>query len=92
MFIEIVADRDARHFVESDGPLLVSYVQASLMARRLAGKLPHVKEWEAAVRCQMALATKLRLAPHARMDAHSKALQEQTQLSYYDRMRLGDDR
>jgi hypothetical protein len=37
LFDQIVKACDPRHFVESDGPLLVSYVQATLMSRQTAG-------------------------------------------------------
>ncbi len=65
LFREIVTSTDARHFIKADTPLLVSFVQATLMARR-AVRGP-VDTWEKACRVQMALATKLRLSPQTRI-------------------------
>jgi hypothetical protein len=58
--------------VQSDLPLLVSYVQATLLARRaataLAKDISMIAIWEKATRMQATLATRLRLAPQARSD------------------------
>jgi hypothetical protein len=71
LFAEVVGAVDPRHFVKSDMPLLVSYIQATIVARRLTpkGARPDPKvvtSWERAVRVQATLATRLRLAPQSR--------------------------
>jgi hypothetical protein len=53
-------------------PLLVSFVQATLLARRTV-RDPDVTNWEKAARVQMALATKLRLSPQSRLDPKTVA-------------------
>jgi hypothetical protein len=68
LFLELVNACSPRHFVESDKPLLVSFVQSTLLARSSAGKAMLIGTWEKAVRVQATLATRLRLAPQARMD------------------------
>jgi hypothetical protein len=68
LFQQVVNACAAKHFVETDGPLLVSYVQATLMAHAMARDPDAVAAWVQAVRTQMALATKLRLSPQARTD------------------------
>jgi hypothetical protein len=68
LFRQVVSACAPRHFVETDGPLLVSYVQATLMAHATARDPGAVEAWAKAVRMQMALATKLRLSPQARTD------------------------
>jgi hypothetical protein len=59
-------------FVASDVPLQVSYVQATLLAQRMAKSFsthaPALKTWEVAVKAQALLATRLRLAPQSRVD------------------------
>jgi hypothetical protein len=69
LFNELVASVDPRHFVTSDVPLLVSFIQSTLLSRRAAVKMEKnidwIKPWEAATRMQ-SLATRLRLAPQAR--------------------------
>ncbi|MGB9394444.1 MAG: hypothetical protein WCB32_06625 [Pseudolabrys sp.] len=68
LFTELVAACDARHFVESDLPLLVSYVQATLLSRSTARDPDKIAIWEKATRMQATLATRLRLAPQSRTD------------------------
>ncbi len=79
MFVELVDACDARHFVASDLPLLVSYVQATLLARSAARDPDRVGVWEKAVRCQATLATRLRLAPQARIDPKTVGRRQQPQ-------------
>ena len=55
LFDQIVAACDARHFVQSDLPLLVSYVQATLMAHDAARDPGKLTAWEKATRLQMSL-------------------------------------
>ena len=77
LFRELVAACAPDHFVHSDMPLLVSFVQATLLSRAAATAL--VKDvamigiWEKAVRMQATLATRLRLAPQARTDPKTLA-------------------
>ena len=66
MFCEIVGANDSRALVKSDVPLLISFVQMSLLARTSA-RANNVTVFEKAVRMQAALATKLRLTPSARI-------------------------
>src|SRR4029079_15810857 len=63
LFDQITGACDARHFVESDLPLLVSFVQATLMARNSANAPSRILLWQKAVRMQAILATRLRLSP-----------------------------
>jgi hypothetical protein len=91
LFNEIVLTTDPRHFVRSDLPLLISYVQATLLSRRTVAKLGTnptlINVWEKATRVAAMLATRLRLAPQART-SHATAARHAsaTPLSYYDRM------
>jgi len=78
LFSEIVNGTDARHFVEADTPLIVSFVKATLLAR----DAPDLSDeafaaWEKAVRVQAMLATKLRLSPQTRLDAKTAKRHEQ---------------
>ena len=68
LFDELVGACDPRHFVESDLPLLASYVQATLIARDAAHAPSKIVLWEKAVRMQATLATRLRLSPQGRID------------------------
>jgi hypothetical protein len=72
LFTEIVADCHPKHFVKSDLPLLVSFIQSTLISRSAATKLARDPEylmlWQTATRMQATLATRLRLAPQARTD------------------------
>jgi hypothetical protein len=76
LFAALVNACDPRHFVEADLPLLVSFVQATLMARNWANAPSKVTIWEKAVRVQAMLATRLRLAPQARTDPKTLARQQ----------------
>ena len=66
-FNELIANCDPRHFVKSDLPLLVSFVQITVMARRTAKRPGLLAAFERAVKLQATLATRLRLAPQARL-------------------------
>lgn len=74
LFDEIVSARDTRGLVRSDLPLLVSYIQASVIARN-AARGGDVGAFEKAARIQCALATKLRLTPHSRITARTAGRQ-----------------
>ena len=76
-FCELIAAVDTRHFVESDLPLIVSYTQATLMARSAARDPEQIAIWEKSARMQAMLATRLRLAPQARADAKTIARRQQ---------------
>ena len=76
LFDELVRSSDPQHFVPSDKPLLVSFVQATLLARSLASTAAKpskpdptvIGSWEKVTRVMAMLATRLRLAPQARND------------------------
>jgi len=72
LFVELVQACSPKHFVPSDLPLVVSYVQATLLSRRAvtsAATAPAMLAlWEKATRMQATLATRLRLSPQARTD------------------------
>jgi hypothetical protein len=77
LFEELVTACDPKHFRKGDTPLLVSLVQAMLMAHRLGRNPNKVAEWEKAVRVMAMLATKLRMTPQARTDPKTIAHQRQ---------------
>jgi hypothetical protein len=68
LFSELIAACDPRHFVESDLPLLTSFVQATVLAQMTANDPTKIETWALTVRLQAMLATRLRLAPQARTD------------------------
>jgi phage terminase small subunit len=77
VFADIVAACRAKHFTPADEPLLVSYVQATVLARASIKKARKDRGalacWEKATRMQAVLATKLRLAPQSRLDQKAVA-------------------
>ena len=79
LFAELVVGCSPKHFVASDLPLLVSFVQATLLARCTARDPSKIAVWEKAVRVQATLATRLRLAPQARTDPKTIARQQAAQ-------------
>ena len=68
VFDDMIASVDRRHFVESDTPLLVSYVQATIMACQAARSPLQIGLFERAVKVQVMLARSLRLSPRTRID------------------------
>ena len=60
LFVELINACSPQHFVQSDLPLLVSYVQATQLARSMARDPEKIAVWEKAVRMQATLATRLR--------------------------------
>ena len=68
LFVELINACSPQHFVQSDLPLLVSFVQSTLLTRDTARDPSKVAIWEKAVRVQATLATRLRLAPQARTE------------------------
>jgi hypothetical protein len=73
LFTTLVNACDPRHFIEGDLPILVSFVQATLMVRQLAYNANKISEWDKVVRAQMALARSLRLTVHTRLDPETVA-------------------
>jgi hypothetical protein len=67
LFSRIVNASEARHFRSNEVELLVSYVQTVLWVRD-AVRRKEIVEWEKAVRVQLSLAMRLRLAPSTRLD------------------------
>jgi hypothetical protein len=68
LFSELVGACDASHFRESDLPLLISYVQSTMISRAAAHDPDRIVLWEKATRMQATLATRLRLSPQSRID------------------------
>ncbi len=72
LFTEIVEACSPRHFVKSDVPLLVSYVQSTLLSRSAvksaAQDLKMLALWEKSTRMQATLANRLRLSVASRAD------------------------
>ena len=68
LFTEVIGACDVSHFRKSDEPLLVAFVQATLMSREAAHDPSKILVWEKVTRMQATLATRLRLAPQSRLD------------------------
>jgi hypothetical protein len=68
LFNEIVGACDSAHFRVSDLPLVVSFVQSTLISRAAAHDPDKIALWEKATRMQATLATRLRLSPQSRTD------------------------
>src|SRR5512132_1046298 len=73
LFDFIVDTSPPQHFRDGDQPLLLSYVQACLMARDAAKTPAKIAIFERVVRLQATLATKLRLSPQTRLDPKTLA-------------------
>lgn len=69
MFDEVAAT--APHLTAIDVPILASFAQAVLLARKLAHE--NVEAWDKAVRCQLHLGRALRLVASARVHPISTA-------------------
>jgi hypothetical protein len=80
LFDEIVGSCSPKHFTLSDRSLLVTYVQATLIAQQASQKAAtdpkELARWEKACRVQATLATRLRLSPQARSDPKSVLRQQ----------------
>lgn len=80
LFTELVEACAPTHFVKSDLPLLVSFIQATLLVRRAATGMVDdpdlIAVFEKSVKLQATLATRLRLAPQSRLDPKSVARQQ----------------
>lgn len=81
LFIELVNSTNVSHFRGSDVSLLVLYVQALLMARKLGRDPKKIVEWEKSARTTAMLATKLRLTPQSRADAKTIGRMQQPDLA-----------
>jgi hypothetical protein len=79
IFIDLVNACDAKHFRQSDLPLLVRYVEAAALSDQAAQELRQgavvngkVSPWltvqEKSVRTMVALSMRLRLSPQSRID------------------------
>lgn len=83
LFVEIVKACGPRHFVQSDLPLLVTYVQATLLSRRAVANVGKdaaaLALWEKTTRMQATLATRLRLSPQSRTDPKTLGRQQAAQ-------------
>jgi hypothetical protein len=76
LFGELVDACDASHFRESDLPLLISYIQATLISRGAAHDPDRIALWKKATRMQATLATRLRLSPQSRVDPKTLGRQQ----------------
>ena len=76
MFVEFTVSCSAQHFRRSDIPLMVSYIEATLLARDSARDPDRIATWEKAIKLQCSLATRLRLTPSARSDPKTVARRE----------------
>ena len=70
IFRQVVASCEANHFRKSDIPILTAFATATHLSRFYADRIGEsegaFKQWEAASRLQISLATKLRITPQAR--------------------------
>jgi hypothetical protein len=80
LFVQIVESCSPKHFAPSDEPLLISFVQSTLLSRQAIKKAATdasaLATWEKATRMQATLATRLRLAPQSRLDTKAAARQQ----------------
>ncbi len=80
LFVQITKACSPKHFVPSDLPILISFVQCTLLSRQAiktaARDAAALTTWEKSVRLQATLATRLRLAPQSRFDAKTNARQQ----------------
>jgi hypothetical protein len=80
LFVDLVESCAPSHFVKSDLPLLVSFVQATLLVRRAATGMVDdpglIAVFEKSVKLQATLATRLRLAPQSRIDPKTLGRQQ----------------
>jgi hypothetical protein len=77
LFEQVVNATDPGHFRKGDVPMLIAFVQASLLSRALGRDSSQIKEWERATRTLASLATRLRLTPHSRTRPETIARQQQ---------------
>jgi hypothetical protein len=93
LFRELVASCSANHFVLSDRPLLIAYVQTVLASRHRAKASRRdpklLAMWEKTVRMLAVLASRLKLAPSARPRHEANSRVQGVRASVYDMMREG---
>jgi len=99
IFVDLVTACPARHFQQSDMPLLIRYVETAALADQAAehirsegavvgGRLsPWVTAQEKAIRALTALSMRLRLSPQARQPNNPS---RKSPVSYYERMTVDD--
>lgn len=95
-FAKVVGSAPRGHFVQADDELILSYVQATLAARRYQKALSDdpktMRLFAQACRTQGQLAARLRLAPVTRTTAKQTCRRQGAPLlSFYDTMGLNDD-
>ena len=74
LFNELVGSCPPDQFLEkSDAPLLIAYVQAAVISQATAHDPDKIAIWEKSTRMLATLATRLRLAPQARVDPKTLA-------------------
>src|SRR5262245_38260510 len=94
LFRLIVGQCAADHFVPSDGPLALAYMQPVLLSRSAFRQVTEagigVQTWQQAARTMASLATNLRLCPHSRSDPKTIGRHQRDFIgpSAYDLMRL----
>ena len=80
IFRQTVAACAANHFRKADIPVLIAFATATHLSRFYAEQIGETetafKNWEAAVRLQISLATKLRITPQSRYDPKTIARHE----------------
>ena len=96
LFAKIVASVPPGHFVQADDELILSYVQATLAARRYQKALSNdpktMRNFSHACRTQGQLAARLRLAPVTRMTAKAAGRKQNVaRPSFYETMDCADD-
>jgi hypothetical protein len=75
LFVQLVAATSPNHFGAGDIPMLVAFVQASLLSHKLGRNSANVGDWEKVTRTMSTLAVRLRLCPHSRIRAEAAHLQ-----------------
>jgi hypothetical protein len=80
LFIELVEAVEPAHFISADLPLLISFIQTTLLVRSTANQPDQIAVWEKALKLQVSLATKLRLTPSSRIDPKTLARQQRPPL------------
>jgi hypothetical protein len=91
LFADVVTNCPVRQFVQTDPPLIASYVQATALAqaavRKAASDPRALGVWTQAVRAQAMLARALRLTPQARIDPKVAGRIREPAPSQYDLMK-----
>jgi hypothetical protein len=86
LFAEIIEACSPRHFAKSDIPLLVSYVQSTLLSRSAVKRATEdpamLGLWEKATRMQAMLASRLRLTVQSRVDPKTTGRQRPSGLKH----------